>query len=108
MLAAIRNATNVKVVFRIKDPVDAEELAHTVVPLDLEIPVRTLAGPTVIGHRRIWLRSESESEHIANTHSLRDPNDRRERKPDRVVRDHARHDTRRHHGVVYPRITVDE
>jgi len=61
MLAAIRNATNVKVVFRLKDPKEAEDLAHMVVPLDLEIPVETLTRPTVVGHRRIHLQSESAS-----------------------------------------------
>jgi hypothetical protein len=70
MLAAVRNATNVKVVFRIKDPVEAEDLAHTVVPLDLEIPVRSLIRPTVVGHRRVRLDSESESAQTANTTSV--------------------------------------
>jgi len=70
MLAAVRNATNLKVVFRIKDPVEAEELAHAVVPLDLEIPVKSLVKPTVIGHRRIKLGSESTSEQTATTDAL--------------------------------------
>jgi hypothetical protein len=67
MLAAVRNATNLKVVFRIKDPVEAEELAHAVVPLDLEIPVKSLVKPAVVGHRRITLGSQSTSEQSATT-----------------------------------------
>jgi Type IV secretion-system coupling protein DNA-binding domain len=67
MLAAIRNATNCKVIFRIKDPEEAEDLAHTVVPLDLEIPVHTLTRPTVVGHRRIRLDSESVGSQSSRT-----------------------------------------
>ena len=70
MLAAVRNATNLKLVFRIKDPVEAEELAHAVVPLDLELPVKSLVKPTVVGHRRIRLGSESTSEQIATTDAV--------------------------------------
>src|SRR4029077_19827129 len=55
MLAALRNATNVKVVFRIKDPMEAEDLAHMVVPLDLEVPVGILVKPAVVGHRLVKL-----------------------------------------------------
>jgi hypothetical protein len=70
MLAAVRNATNLKVVFRIKDPKEAEELAHAVIPLNLEMPVRALMKPTVIGHRRIKLESESVTDQTAVTHAL--------------------------------------
>ena len=72
MLAAVRNATNLKVVFRIKDPVEAEELAHAVVPLDLEMPVSALVKPTVVGHRRIRLENENSSEQIAATKAVTD------------------------------------
>jgi Helicase HerA, central domain/Type IV secretion-system coupling protein DNA-binding domain len=70
LLAAVRNATNTKIVFRIKDPVEAEELAHAVIPLDLEIPVRSLIKPTVVGHRRIRLASEGTSEQTAKTSAV--------------------------------------
>lgn len=70
MLAAVRNATNLKVIFRIKDPVEAEELAHAVIPLDLEIPVRKLVKPSVVSHRRIRLSSESQSEQTATTRAI--------------------------------------
>ena len=69
MLAAVRNATNVKVVFRVKDPVEAEQLAAAVVPLDLEMPVNALVRPTVVGHRRIRLGNESRSVHASDTHA---------------------------------------
>lgn len=72
MLAAVRNATNIKVVFRIKDPEEAERLAHAVVPLDLEMPVRALIKPTVVGHRLVTLNSESTGESLAQTESRSD------------------------------------
>ena len=62
MLAAVQNATNVKLVFRIKDAREAEELAASVIPLDVEMPVRVLVKPTVVGHRRIRLANEGTSE----------------------------------------------
>jgi hypothetical protein len=69
MLAAVRSATNLKAVFRLKDPEEAEDLAHMVVPLDLEMPVRALVKPTVIGHRLVRLRSESRGASIGATRS---------------------------------------
>ena len=59
MLSAVRNATNTKIVFRIKDPNEAEDLARAVLPLDLEIPVRALVSPTVVGYRRTRFENES-------------------------------------------------
>jgi hypothetical protein len=67
MLAAVRNATNVKVVFRIKDPVEATELADMVLGYNLEMPVRVLTKPAVVGHRLVRLKSESSSEQAAFT-----------------------------------------
>jgi hypothetical protein len=67
LLAAVRNATNFKAVFRLRDPAEAQELAEMVVPLDLEMPVATLIKPTVIGHRRISLASESVGEQSATS-----------------------------------------
>jgi DNA helicase HerA-like ATPase len=59
MLAAVLNATNTKVVFRVKDPEEAERLAEMVVPFNLEIPVAALTKPTVTGYRRTRLANES-------------------------------------------------
>lgn len=67
MLAAVRNATNLKIVFRLKDPAEAEDLAQMVIPLDLEVPVNPLVKPTVVGHRRVRLRSEGASEQYSTT-----------------------------------------
>jgi hypothetical protein len=67
MLAAVRNATNLKVVFRLKDPMEAEDLAHMVVPLDLEMPVRSLIKPTVVEHRLVRLKSEGTTEQESTT-----------------------------------------
>jgi hypothetical protein len=65
MLAAVRNATNVKVVFRVKDPVEAADLADMVLGYNLEMPVHTLTKPTVVGHRLVKLKGESACEQIA-------------------------------------------
>lgn len=69
MLAAVLNATNIKVVFRAKDPEEAEQLAEMVMPFDLEIPVGALIKPTVTGYRRIRLANESTSDQRSTTHS---------------------------------------
>src|ERR1035441_8144630 len=37
-LAAVHNATNLKVAFRIKHPTEAKEIAEAIIPLDLEVP----------------------------------------------------------------------
>jgi hypothetical protein len=69
MLAAVLNATNLKIVFRAKDPQEAEQLAEMVIPFDLEVPVRALVKPTVVGYRRIQLKNESESKQSSVTNS---------------------------------------
>lgn len=69
MLAAVLNATNVKTVFRAKDPQEAEQLAEMVMPFNLEIPVRALIKPTVVGYRRIRLANEGTSDQRSMTHS---------------------------------------
>jgi hypothetical protein len=50
-------------------PRDVETVIAPCGHLALFVGRETLTGPTVVGHRRIRLNSESESEHIANTHS---------------------------------------
>jgi hypothetical protein len=67
LLAAVRNATNFKAVFRLRDPVEAQELAEMVVPLDLEMPVTKLVKPTVVGHRRVSMTSESVGDQHATS-----------------------------------------
>ena len=65
MLAAVQNATNLKVSFRIKHPKEAKEIAEAIIPIDLEIPVQALVKPTVVGHIRTtfgnWSSSAAES-----------------------------------------------
>jgi Helicase HerA, central domain len=61
-LAAVHNATNVKIGFRIKHPKEAMEIAECLIPLDLEMPVKALIKPTVVGHRRAWFESRSETD----------------------------------------------
>jgi len=67
MLAAVLNATNLKTVFRVKDPMEAEQLAEMVIPFNLETPVRVLVKPTVTGYRRIQLKNASESKQSSVT-----------------------------------------
>lgn len=69
MLAAVLNATNVKAVFRGKDPEESARLAEMVIAFDLEIPVRGLIKPTVIGHRRSTLANASDSRQRSVSHS---------------------------------------
>jgi hypothetical protein len=69
MLAAVLNATNVKTVFRIKDPKEAEQLAEMVIPFDLEMPVQALTKPAVIGYRRTELANNSTAENHSTTRS---------------------------------------
>jgi hypothetical protein len=52
ILAAVHNATNLKIGFRVKHPKEAQEIAEAIIPLDLEIPVRALIKPTAVGHKR--------------------------------------------------------
>jgi TraM recognition site of TraD and TraG len=67
ILQAVRNCTNLKVVFRLKDPEEAEDLAHMVVPLDLEMPLRASVRPTAVGVELVKLKGESTSEQSATT-----------------------------------------
>jgi hypothetical protein len=67
ILQAVRNCTNVKVAFRVKDPMEAEDLAHMVVPLDLEMPLRASIRPTPIGVELVRLKGESSSEQLSST-----------------------------------------
>lgn len=70
ILQALLKGTNAKILFRSRDAEEAEKLAHSTVPLNLEEPVKILNKPVTIGHRRIELRSESESTQQATTDSL--------------------------------------
>jgi hypothetical protein len=67
ILEAVKNTTNVKVVLRIKDMEEAAELADSVLRYDLEMPVRTLIKPALVGHRIARLNGESASEQFSTT-----------------------------------------
>jgi hypothetical protein len=70
ILAAVHNATNLKVAFRIKHPKEAKEIAEAIIPLDLETPVKALIKPTVVGHRRAWFNNWSKAEHESYSRSV--------------------------------------
>ena len=76
ILSAVRNATNIKVAFRVKDHKEATDLAEMLVPLDLEKPIAALTKETVIGHERGILRNggttTSTGTNRATAHSVTD------------------------------------
>jgi hypothetical protein len=57
ILSAVRNATNIKVSFRVKDHKEATDLAEMLIPLDLEKPIAALTKETVVGHERGMFRN---------------------------------------------------
>jgi hypothetical protein len=67
LLDAVKSNTNIKVVFRSRDPEQAAELAEMVVPFNLERPVDVLVKPSVVGHRIRRLYGETESEQVSTT-----------------------------------------
>jgi hypothetical protein len=76
ILSAVRNATNIKVAFRIKDHKEASDLAEMLLPLDLERPIDILRKETVVGYERGSLRNgsmtTSSGTSTANAHSVTD------------------------------------
>jgi hypothetical protein len=69
ILHAVRNATNLKAFFRIKDPIEAADHAETSIPLDLEMPLKASIRPTSVGVELVKLGSESATEQRASTES---------------------------------------
>jgi hypothetical protein len=76
ILSAVRNATNIKVSFRVKDHKEATDLAEMLIPLDLEKPIAALTKETVIGHERGMLRNggttTSTGTNLSTAHSVTD------------------------------------
>ncbi len=76
ILSAVRNATNIKVAFRVKDHREATDLAEMLIPLDLEKPIAALTKETVVGHERGMLRNggttTSTGTNQATAHSVTD------------------------------------
>ena len=66
---AVCKGPNLRAVFRIKDPVEAAQLAEMVIPLDLEMPIRQLIRPTVIGHQRTSFRNASTGRQASTTNT---------------------------------------
>jgi hypothetical protein len=64
---AVLNGPNLKVVFRLKNPKEAEELAETVIPFDLEQPITALTKPAVVGYERTTFKSWGTAEHRAQS-----------------------------------------
>ncbi|MGE3702251.1 MAG: DUF87 domain-containing protein [Hyphomicrobiaceae bacterium] len=79
---ALVNCTEIKCVFRVKSPEEAQRLAEHVLPLSLERPVAASVRPTVVGHQRVRLGSrastrseaitEGEAETVGEMHALTD------------------------------------
>jgi hypothetical protein len=64
---AVCKGANIKIVFRIKDPREAAELAEAVMPLDLETPVKALVKPAVVGHTRTLFQNTSVGHNRSQT-----------------------------------------
>ena len=70
---AVRNCTELKLVFRIKGQEEAQELARDVLKLDLELPLKASIRPTVIGYDIGALKgstyavNEGESETVSDS-----------------------------------------
>lgn len=56
---AVRNCTEAKVVFRVKSPEEAQELAHDVLPLSLETPLQASIRSTQVGSKIGKLKNET-------------------------------------------------
>lgn len=69
LFQACLNSTEVKVIFRVKSADEAQALAHDVIPLSLEVPVKASIRPTVVGHRRVPFASRSRTDSEAITES---------------------------------------
>lgn len=69
VLDAVKNMTNIKAALRIKNPEEAAELADMIMPYDLELPVKALVKPVVVGHRLVQLNAESVSKQSSITSS---------------------------------------
>lgn len=60
---AVRNSTEIKAVFRVKSAKEAQELAHDVLPLSLELPLAASVRPVQVGFEIKELKSGSYSVH---------------------------------------------
>jgi hypothetical protein len=69
---ALAKGPNIRMVFRITDSAEAAELAESVMPLDLEQPVKALIKPTVVGHKRTVLRGQGTGSNRSQNYSEAD------------------------------------
>jgi hypothetical protein len=69
---ALENCTEVKVVFRAKDPEEAQRQAERVIPLTLERPVTASIRKTVVGHRKVLLASRARAIQESTSHGEAD------------------------------------
>lgn len=67
---AVCKAPNLRAVFRLKDPTEAEAIAESVFNLDLETPVEALIKPTVVGQRRSRFASGSTTKGEGQTRGV--------------------------------------
>lgn len=67
---AVLNTTNCKVVFGLRHPAEAQELAEMILRPAPETPVEASRRPTVVGHQKVWLRSTGHADHDATSDSV--------------------------------------
>jgi hypothetical protein len=70
ILSAVRNATNIKAVFRVKDPIEAADLAEMGIPLNLELPVDMLTKETVVAHELRRMSNANAGRNTLRSRSL--------------------------------------
>jgi TraM recognition site of TraD and TraG len=67
---AVLNTTNCKVVFGLRHPAEAQELAEMILRPAPETPVEASIRPTVVGHHKVTLRNTGEADHAATSESV--------------------------------------
>lgn len=67
---AVLNTTNCKVVFGLRHPAEAQELAEMILRPAPETPVEASRRPTVVGHQKVMLRNTGHAEHDARSDSV--------------------------------------
>jgi hypothetical protein len=67
---AVRNSTEIKAVFRVKSAREAQELAHDVLPLSLQLPVEASVRPVQVGFEIKELANKTYSVHEGEGESV--------------------------------------
>ena len=69
ILSAVTACTNVKTIFRMRDNIEATDLARRFLPRDYEKPIEILIRPAVVGHEILWLKNQSSGTQVSENES---------------------------------------